>query len=264
MTDNGYRFGGLAADSVGIDDERPPLLLMHGLTYDRTMWRPVLAQLERLDPGRRVVSIDLPGHGDSASLASHDFDSVVEAVHRAVLAAGLDAPVLVGHSMAGGLASFYAAAHPARGVISVDSPPEIRPFVAGLRGNVEAIRGPGFPAVWARLEGGFRTDLLPPEMADLVRRSSRPDQELALSYWAELLSGDVNAFVTRIRSVCDKLTAEKMPAVLVLSSDYPPEVVESTAEMLPAARIEIWPGHSHFPHLADPERFAGLLVETGR
>ena len=56
---------GLAVDTYGIDDGRPPLVLLHGLTYDRTMWRPALDELRRRDADRRVVSIDLPGHGGS-------------------------------------------------------------------------------------------------------------------------------------------------------------------------------------------------------
>ena len=39
------RLAGLAADTQGHpDDTRPPLLLLHGLTFDRTMWRPALAR----------------------------------------------------------------------------------------------------------------------------------------------------------------------------------------------------------------------------
>jgi pimeloyl-ACP methyl ester carboxylesterase len=44
---------------------RPPLVLLHGLTFDRSLWRPSLAELRRIDPGRRVLALDLPGHGAS-------------------------------------------------------------------------------------------------------------------------------------------------------------------------------------------------------
>ena len=33
-------YGGLAADERGSDDGRSPLVLLHGLTFDRSMWRP--------------------------------------------------------------------------------------------------------------------------------------------------------------------------------------------------------------------------------
>jgi pimeloyl-ACP methyl ester carboxylesterase len=55
---------GMAADLYGSADERPPLVLLHGLTFDRRIWRPVLVHLARLDPGRQILSLDLPGTGN--------------------------------------------------------------------------------------------------------------------------------------------------------------------------------------------------------
>ena len=60
-------FAGLAANKHGSDDGRPPVVLLHGLTFDRSMWRPALDELAGLDPRRRVLALDLPGHGESAS-----------------------------------------------------------------------------------------------------------------------------------------------------------------------------------------------------
>ena len=105
-------YAGLAADDLGQSDERPPLVLLHGLTFDRTMWRPALAELEAIDPGRRAVAFDLPGHGESPKAASYSMLSVVERVHAAIVDAHLDAPVVVGHSGSAGIASVYAAMHP--------------------------------------------------------------------------------------------------------------------------------------------------------
>ena len=56
--------GGLAADDFGHPDHRPPIVLLHGLTFDRRMWRPALGELALLDPGRRAIAVDLPGHGE--------------------------------------------------------------------------------------------------------------------------------------------------------------------------------------------------------
>ena len=70
----------------------------HGFTFDRTMWEPALQSLRRVDPGRRVLTLDLPGHGGSTGTWAYDGESVGTAVALAVRAAGLSSPVVVGHS----------------------------------------------------------------------------------------------------------------------------------------------------------------------
>lgn len=74
---------GLAADDVGGSDARPPLVMLHGLTFDRTMWQSALAQLAHIDPGRRALAFDLPGHGESPDWESYDLDRVAHGMHRA-------------------------------------------------------------------------------------------------------------------------------------------------------------------------------------
>ena len=34
--------------------------------------------------------------------------------------------------------------------------------------------------------------------------------------------------------------------------------------VLPQATVTVWPASGHFPHLADPRRFAGCLAATAR
>src|SRR5262249_44787020 len=69
-------FAGLAADTRGVNDERAPLVFLHGLTFDRSVWRPALRELDVLDPGRRSVAFDLPGHGRSADLPSYRLPAI--------------------------------------------------------------------------------------------------------------------------------------------------------------------------------------------
>jgi pimeloyl-ACP methyl ester carboxylesterase len=48
-----------------------PVLLLHGLLFDRTMWWPVAAELATAT-ACTVIAPDLPGHGDSPARMAHD------------------------------------------------------------------------------------------------------------------------------------------------------------------------------------------------
>src|SRR6266545_2844753 len=49
---------------LAYDDEGAgtPVVFLHGLTFDRRSWRPIM---ERLDGSVRSIAIDLPAHGES-------------------------------------------------------------------------------------------------------------------------------------------------------------------------------------------------------
>src|SRR4051812_27514358 len=108
---------GLAYDDEGAG---PGVVFLHGLTFDRRSWAPII---ERLDGCVRSIAIDLPAHGDSGG-APTSLDDVAAQAHQLVVSLAVDRPIVVGHSMSGGLASFYAAAHPTRGVVSIDNGPD--------------------------------------------------------------------------------------------------------------------------------------------
>ena len=46
--------------------------------------------------------------------------------------------------------------------------------------------------------------------------------------------------------------------------DPGPEYLGWQNRELPQAEVTIWPGSGHFPHLAQPGRFAELLAATAR
>src|SRR5205823_10589415 len=111
---------------LAYDDEGAgsPVVFLHGLTFDRRTWRPIIG---RLDGCVRSIAIDLPAHGDSDG-APAPLGQVAAQVHELLGWLAADGPVVVGHSMSGGLASFYAATYPSCGLVIVDNGPDIRPF----------------------------------------------------------------------------------------------------------------------------------------
>src|SRR5258707_5946951 len=100
-------FSNLAGDLTGEPGRRPPLVLLHGLTFDRTSWHPALAELATLDPGRRVLALDLPGHGESPPWPGYDLEPIADAVHRSVAEAGVSSHWLCGPSVCWVYAAIY-------------------------------------------------------------------------------------------------------------------------------------------------------------
>jgi pimeloyl-ACP methyl ester carboxylesterase len=80
----------------------PPLILIHGVTASARIWWRIGPALSAT--GRRVIAVDLPGHGRTGNWRSHHrFADNAADVAAWIRAAGLDAPALqvVGHSWGG-------------------------------------------------------------------------------------------------------------------------------------------------------------------
>jgi pimeloyl-ACP methyl ester carboxylesterase len=260
--DSARLFARLAGDLNGDPDHRAPLILLHGLTFDRAMWRPALAELATIDPGRRVLAVDLPGHGHSPAWPSYDAEGVAEAVHRAALAAKLPAPVLVGHSVAAMIATVYAARYPARGVVNVDQWLQIEPIARLVQSQAGQIRGPGFPAIWEMFEASMHMELLPSAAQELLRSARYLGQDLITGYWRELLERPVAELASDVAAMLAGLRAAKVPYLFIAGHDVEPEYQDWLNHALPRARVTVWPGSGHFPHLAHPRRFAECLTAT--
>jgi pimeloyl-ACP methyl ester carboxylesterase len=256
------KVAGMVADLYGSADDRPPLLLMPGLTFDRGVWQPVLDSLATIDPGRQILSLDLPGHGESPDQLPHSMDHILALIHEAVIEAGFDAPVVVGHSISGGYASVYASQFPTRGVVNIDALPNVLPFAQLLQSVEKQIRGEGFAGVWAMMEQGFRLDLLPPAVRALVARTSSPQQDLVISYWDDLLSQTPDEIAAKISSGLAAVARADIPYLLVVGAEPPQEVAEWLRGALPQFELEVWADTGHFPHLAYPDRFAARLAAT--
>jgi pimeloyl-ACP methyl ester carboxylesterase len=257
------RLAGLAVDNLGCTDSRAPLLLLHGLSFDRRMWRPALSRLHEIDPARRILAVDLPGHGGSDDQASYDLDDVLETIHKAVAGAGLIAPVVVGHSGSALAATVYAGRYPSRGVVSVDRTLDASAFGAFLGANPERFRGPGFHDAWHRLFDTMEIDRLPAAASGLLRATSHPREEVIDGYWRVALDGHGEEFLAAVRDATDVLARDGTPYRLIAGTNPGPAYRAWLRRELPQAVVEVWPLSGHFPHLAHPDRFARRLAATG-
>jgi len=83
------------------------LVFVHGGLYNATCWDGVVAELRTMDPPRfgDIVQLDLPGAGTKRDRRLEDLtrDAIVDELCAEVRDAGLDNPVLIGHSISGTL-----------------------------------------------------------------------------------------------------------------------------------------------------------------
>ena len=251
----------LSGDLEGTADDRPPLVLLHGLTFDRRMWRPALAALRQLDPGRAVLALDLPGHGASPMRFPCDLDDVGAAVASAVEDAGLDAPVVVGHSISGMLATGYAARYRTRGVVNVDVTLDTA-FIRMLQANRAALAGPGFAGIWRGLLASMQMEVLPDSARQLLS-TDLPRQDVFLAYQRQALELPEAELQRWIAQTLDTLRQSRLPYTIIAGHEYDDAYTAWLHDVLPQATVTVFPNSGHFPHLADPERFATFLAATG-
>ena len=136
-------------------DQGVALLLLHGFGNDAHIWddfAPAVA------PYYRTLALDHRGHGDSAWDPEHryDLETMVRDVEAVTEALETRRVVLIGHSLGGRIATFFAAAHPARmaGLVLVDIGPELDARgVTRIRMETASSIDPSFGAVdeYARL-----------------------------------------------------------------------------------------------------------------
>lgn len=155
-----------------------PVVLVHGLPTSPALWRLVIPRLARV----RVLAWEMVGYGDSI-VAGRERDislrRQVDYLHAWLAALGVDAAVLVGHDLGGGVAQIAAVQHPERclGLVLVDSVGYDSWPIASLK----ALRAGG--ALFAHLP----LELLQLSFAPLFYRghSSRQFARLCLSVHAQ-------------------------------------------------------------------------------
>jgi pimeloyl-ACP methyl ester carboxylesterase len=86
------------------------LVLLHGYTESRKIWETFS---EKLSKKFRVVTIDLPGFGDSGIVSEvHTMELMADCVHKVLKQLKIKRCVLTGHSMGGFVTLAFAARYP--------------------------------------------------------------------------------------------------------------------------------------------------------
>jgi len=252
----------------------PVLVLIHGITSSSRTWEPVLGALGRR---HRVIAPDLLGHGESAKpRGDYSLGAYASGVRDLLAVLGHERATVVGHSLGGGIAMQFAYQFPEwlERLVLVSSGGLGREVSVLLR----AATLPGAELVLpllctppARLAGGLAGRLL--ELTGA--RTAYDLEEMARGIASFRAADSRQAFLHTARAVIgaggQRVSARDR---LYLSADVPSLIVwgdrdpimpvrhgEAAHAEMPGSRFEVFAGAGHFPHRADPARFAGLLTE---
>jgi len=113
---------GLAAFECSGSADQPPVILLHGAGGNALTWTAIAPAFA----GRRMLLLDMPAHGNSASPSRWDLTATAATITRAVHPWLGDTPAIWGgHSWGGKVAGLIAASAPSRchGLVLVDPSP---------------------------------------------------------------------------------------------------------------------------------------------
>lgn len=230
----------------------PPMVFVHGITDQRGDWDD---QMARFAADHRVVALDLRGHGESGDAADYSALSMAFDLAAVVEAEGLDAPVLVGHSLGGAVVAVHAAGAPVRAVVVVDQSLRFKDFAGALRPLESQLRDPAtFPATLTAVFDVMTGDVLDDATrSKLAARRGRARQDVVLGVWDLVLSSTDAELDATTDGVGAAITA---PVLSLHGLDPGDDYDEWLAERVGGdVTVERWPGHGHYLHLEDPDRF---------
>jgi pimeloyl-ACP methyl ester carboxylesterase len=239
---------GLAFDSAGEGD--PHMLFLHGWCGDRSFFAP---QFDHFSSLHRVVSVDLPGHGESRAPDTYTIDGLASSVAALGRQLGLGRGVLVSHSLGAMVALALSRQAPelVSSVIMVDPPPLSQEVWKDFAGSLlPGFEGPDSATARRKF---VEQMFLPTDDADrrarIVKTMCAAPDDVAIATTKAMAAFDAAA----IMHGCE------VP-VVIISSAVPTNGSAYLLEVNPAITIGQAVGAGHFLQLEVPEQ-VNLMIE---
>jgi pimeloyl-ACP methyl ester carboxylesterase len=253
----------ISIDAVG-DGE--PLVLLHGVGANRSIWQHAASQLAR---GRLVLAPDLPGFGASPPTGDgFDLNLTADAVADAIVSRGAHPFDLVGNSLGGAVAAVLACRRPelVRRLVLVapagfnPHPRRLSELAGHVGGSVTSLRRVfGTPLVangiarrvllWGSVAAPQR---MAPSDARTMLQGSKGSSRIGAGIAAVLMS-DLRA----------DLAASKVPLGLIWGEHdriVPIGALSAIRAVRPDAIAETLPDAAHVPQIEHPAEFVAVLA----
>jgi 3-oxoadipate enol-lactonase len=249
VTHNGYDVGYEEAGR----GEQLPIVFLHGVGSDKSVWRPQLAHFGRT---RRAIAFDYPGYGDSDPAPKGTTrDDYASAIISGMHELGLDRAHICGLSLGGVVAIAMHDADPERcaSLILADT------FAVHPEGRAIYERGVA-ASDNLRAMAEARVDILlaqpasPKVRSEVVETMSRIDS-------AAYRIGAEAVWLADQRGRAEEIRVPTL--VLVGDQDLvtPPELSNELVDLIPDARMQLIRGAGHLTNLEQPGEFNRIVEE---
>ena len=237
------------------------VVFLHGVGGSAHVWQPQVEVFQRA--GLQPLPLNLPGYGGRPPIESIDFERFSEDAEATIAEAGLDRPVLVGHSLGGMIAQTMLRRRPDgyRAAVLVGTSSAFgRPdgdfqkkFVADRLAPLQSGK------TMAELAAGMINEIIGPS----------PDpkgREMAIASMAaappETYKACVEAIVTfEERANLGHIRVPTLCLVGEFDRNAPPQMMERMAAKIPGAQFLQLPGLGHLPNLENPAAFNTAVLD---
>jgi pimeloyl-ACP methyl ester carboxylesterase len=234
----------------------PALVFIHCWACNRHFWDNQVAEFSRT---YRVVTIDLPGHGESGKeRKSYSVESYGDDVKTVVTKLNLKRVVLVGSSMGGPIALEATRRMPDRvvAIVPVDT----------LQNVEQKVPQEQLDAVFQQMQADFKgatTNLLnqfffspttPAAVKErIINETIAQKPEVVLPILKAVFSYDAAPGLREVKVPIRAINADRVPTDVTANRKYAPQF-----------DVVIIKGTGHYPMLEDPARFNQMLAEILR
>lgn len=225
--------------------KKDAIVLVHGWTCNADFWKDSISAF----PGRRVIAVDLVGHGRSDKPKSeYSMEFFALSVDAVLKQAKVDRAVLVGHSMGTPVARQFYRLYPQKtlGIVIVDGALKsffpkaaMEQFLAPLRTN------------YKENAGKFVDGMLEPVKDESLKKFIRDGmmatpEHVAISAWSGMADEKI--------WTDDQI---KVPVLALMAPGpfWPADVKQTFAAIAPDIDFQMWSGVSHFLHMEKPKEF---------
>lgn len=256
-------------DVPGTGDARhPPIVLLHGFGGSIGWWDRVIPALSR---ARRVVAIDLLGHGGSEKPRSgYGMTEQAQLVAQALNELGVRDAVVVGHSMGAPVGTALAEESPdvVGGLVIVDEAPDNSFGELGLLARMTFVPVLG-EALWrvktdftlrSGLEEGFAPGFdVPDQFIEDLRRLTYSAYDASVGAEDEYM--DETPLDRRVE-------AAGVPLLVIFGAEEqiydPAREALDAYEGVPRVQTELIEGAGHSPQVENPAETARLILDFAR